>query len=394
MKNAEAGFRRLAPARTLGLLLSFARVAFAGPSESAARGGGPPQLRGANVDQDCSLRDLEDLRALGANQVRWHLSWRYYKEDISKYGDKAAYDSWLEDAIARAREAALVCERLDMLMVVDLASPPGDRVAGSWTSGVLADRALAERLLDAWELIARRLADLKAVYAFEIVNEPVLPAGLPESAWRDLFLRAAKRIRAVDPDRVLVYDVIPWDNPSAFIDLKPLPIDRVLYTLHMYMPEKLTAQYLEGLPSLPYPGPFQLAADEFTALRAAEGVAHPADWNAYISGKHERYWDGETLRLVLKPVLDFQKRTNSAIYVGEFSCVRWAPGDSAYHYLRDCIALFDEYGWDWSYHIWRSSDVWDAEKGTDKADQRRSEAPTDRVRLLESAFAKNERPGL
>lgn len=62
--------------------------------------------------------------------------------------------------------------------------------------------------------------------------------------------------------------------------------------------------------------------------------------------------------------------------------------------MRDCIALFDEYGWDWSYHIWRSSDVWDAEKGTDKADQRRSMTPTDRVRLLRSAFAKNERPGL
>ena len=38
----------------------------------------------------------------------------------------------------------------------------------------------------------------------------------------------------------------------------------------------------------------------------------------------------------------------------------WAPG--ADQYLRDCIALFNEYGWDWTYHAFRESPVWDVEK--------------------------------
>jgi len=31
-------------------------------------------------------------------------------------------------------------------------------------------------------------------------------------------------------------------------------------------------------------------------------------------------------------------------------------------YLRDCIAFFNEYGWDWTYHAFPESIVWDVEK--------------------------------
>jgi hypothetical protein len=36
------------------------------------------------------------------------------------------------------------------------------------------------------------------------------------------------------------------------------------------------------------------------------------------------------------------------ILVGEFGVLRWAPG--AHQWLTDCIALFEEYGWDWCNH--------------------------------------------
>jgi endoglucanase len=348
------------------------------------------RMRGANVDQDCTEKDLRDLRALGANQVRWHLSWRYFKEDIKKYGNRAVYDAWLDSAVSNAEKAAQICETLGMLMLVDLASPPGDRVEGGWTSGIFVNSGDAERLMQAWELIARRLEKYRAIYAFEIVNEPVLPEGMDESAWRELFLKTVKRIRAIDPDRAVVYDVMPWDNASAYVGLKPLPMDGVIYTLHMYMPEKLTGQYAPGSLPYAYPGNIPVGYWEYEALGAAENNGNPKGYGDWLKEKPVRFWDKQTLRQILKPVLDFQRRYGASVYVGEFSCTRWAPEDSAYRYMRDCIELFDEYGWDWSYHIWRSSDVWDAEIGTVKGDLRRGEAPTDRVLLLQSAFGNNE----
>ena len=56
---------------------------------------------------------------------------------------------------------------------------------------------------------------------------------------------------------------------------------------------------------------------------------------------------------------DFQLRHNARIYVGEFSAIAWAPG--AADYIRDCIDVFEEYGWDWTYHAFREWDGWSVE---------------------------------
>ena len=42
----------------------------------------------------------------------------------------------------------------------------------------------------------------------------------------------------------------------------------------------------------------------------------------------------------VEPVRDWQRDYGVQIYIGEFSAIRWAPDDSAYRYLKDCIALF------------------------------------------------------
>ena len=85
---------------------------------------------------------------------------------------------------------------------------------------------------------------------------------------------------------------------------------------------------------------------------------------------------------------DFQKKYGARIYVGEFSAAIWAPG--AADYLRDCIELFEEYGWDWTYHAFRESPVWDVEKaGTNRGDIRPA-ADTDRRRVLLEGFRRNK----
>ena len=101
-------------------------------------------------------------------------------------------------------------------------------------------------------------------------------------------------------------------------------------------------------------------------------------------------WNREQLRRVLEPVREFQLAYNVHIYVGEFSAIRWAPG--SVDYLRDCIELFEEYGWDWSFHSYREWHGWSVEHGDDRNNVQPVKETTARHQLLRDWFQKNAKP--
>ena len=162
----------------------------------------------------------------------------------------------------------------------------------------------------------------------------------------------------------MVFEPSPWGGPDGFDVLEPLELDRVIYSFHMYRPHRFTHQGVyDSNTGIEYPG--------------------------RIAGE---FWDKGRLREEMMPAIDFQEAFNVQMYVGEFSVIRWAPGDSGYRYLRDVIDLFEEYGWDWSYHAFREWDGWSVEHGPDRDDHSPAKVPTRRVELLLSWLAKNERP--
>ena len=50
-------------------------------------------------------------------------------------------------------------------------------------------------------------------------------------------------------------------------------------------------------------------------------------------------------------IRDFQLKTGARIYIGEFGVVGCAEG--AAQWLTDAIEMFEEYGWDWTFHAFR-----------------------------------------
>ena len=96
-------------------------------------------------------------------------------------------------------------------------------------------------------------------------------------------------------------------------------------------------------------------------------------------------WTREYMVKRLAPVLEFQRRHNARIYVGEFSAVAWAPG--AEKYIEDLISIFREYGWDWTYHAFRESPVWDVEKAGPSMMKMAPAPDTPRKRVLLKGFA-------
>lgn len=139
-------------------------------------------------------------------------------------------------------------------------------------------------------------------------------------------------------------------------------MDNVIYQVHMYLPNRYTHQLLFPVfgELLKYPG---------------------------MIGKEK--WDKKMIRKHLKPVRDFQLRHNARIYVGEFSAVAWAPG--AADYLRDCIEVFEEYGWDWTYHAFREDwGGWSVEhEATKPSDLKPAKEDTLRKKVLLEYFRRN-----
>lgn len=323
-----------------------------------------PRLRGAMVGPEI---DEEGLRVFGrdwnANLIRWQLIRR---GPIADPLDMAAYERWLQSALKQFDAAVPHCQKYGLRVVLDLHSPPGGRsTSGGYAGsdhGLFTSAACQQKFVEVWQHMARRYQDTKIIWGYDLANEPVEEGsdeGLAD--WQELAERAAKAIRAIDPERTIIVEPPQWGGPSGLAELQPLSVPNVVYSVHMYNPGGFTHQGVHSQgPPVSYPG--------------------------RVDGKN---WDKAQLEASLRPVVDFQKAYGVHMYLGEFSAIRWAPDDSAYRYLKDLIDIFESHDWDWTYHAFREWDGWSVEHGSDRNDHRRSTTPTTRQQLLRSWFTKN-----
>ena len=326
-----------------------------------------PRLRGAMISPGI---DAESLRVLGqewnANLIRWQLI-RSGRPDQGPALD--TYDTWLEGELKRLDAALPLCEKYGLLVVVDLHSPPGGKgTAGGYMGSdarLFTDPSCQERFVEVWRRIAARYKNQKNIWGFDLVNEPVEDYVEDSCAdWQALAERAGRAVREIDPTRTLIVEPARWGSPDGLEDLVPLPLSNVVYSVHMYVPHAFTHQ-----------GVF------------AKGTAYV--YPGVISGQQ---WDKAALERALKPAIDFQRRYNVHLYIGEFSAIRWAPDHSAYRYLKDLIDIFEAHDWDWSYHAFREWNGWSVEHGPDPKDDQRAAVPTDRQKLLCDWFERNQKP--
>lgn len=294
-----------------------------------------PVLRGVMLPgRPCQEKDLADLAAWGATLARYQMN--VYE---------GAYDRDLDVWLTRLERDILGWARkYGILLVVDLHTPPGGRYRGKDAdpNGIgknndlkmLYEEKYARAFVEVWRMIAQRLkGNEDVIYGYDLCNEPVQRGQPVKVDSREIQRLAAEAIRAIDPVTPIVVEADDWANPEAFARLSPLRMDNVIYQFHMYRPHELTHQRVGNdkdatKPLLPYPCP-------------------------------EKGWDKAFLRQRLQDVVAFQRRHAARILVGEFSCIAWTPGADSY--LADVIDLFEEYGWDWSYHAFREWAGWSVE---------------------------------
>lgn len=328
-----------------------------------------PRLRGAMIRPGI---DEAGLRTFGqewnANVIRWQLT-RHAPRGETSF-TLADYDAWLESELAKLDAALPLCEKYGLLVVVDLHSPPGGKrtVSGYVGSdgGLFASKDAQEKFIEVWQKMARRYKDSRAVWGYDLANEPVEDEVAESMAdWQELAGRAARAVRAIDPKHAIIVEPAQWGNPNGLKELRPLDVPGVVYSVHMYMPHEFTHQGVHD--------------------KSGKQWVYPGE----IARKH---WDKAALEAALRPVVEFQQRYGVHIYIGEFSAIRWAPENSAYRYIKDLIEIFESHGWDWTYHAFREWSGWSVEHGEDRANTTPSPTPTEREKLLREWFSKNRKP--
>lgn len=301
-------------------------------------------------------KDLPDLRSWGGNLIRWQLIRNWHGRNDNQ--DPVEYLQWVTK---RANETKRILDKayeLGMKVVVDLHVAPGGRHLDGHMN-MFKNELFADTFEKAWVILATTLKGHPALFGFDLINEPSQPKEKVKFDYLGLQFRVAKRVREIDPDTPIIIESNEWDSPNAFRYLSPIPMKNIIYQAHMYMPGQFTHQQIFN--------------------KKQEKTQYPDP---------KRGWTKEMLRNHLAPVRAFQQRHGARIYIGEFSAARWAQG--AENYLEDCISIFEEYGWDWSYHAFREAACWSVEHSEDPTDFTPVKEDTKRKKVLLKYFKRNE----
>jgi hypothetical protein len=289
--------------------------------------GDSARRRGVMLPQrDPTEEDFETLAAWGVTLVRYQMTRGWHR--VGDNRDLDEFGAWLDGKLDCLEKVVIPCARKHGIkVVVDMHVTPGGRDAER-EPAMFREKVYADAFVDAWRRIAARFkGNADAIYGYDLVNEPVQIGRAPFDWWT-LQRLAAEAVREIDPDAPIVFETHSWDSPGAFPDLSPIRMDNVVYQVHCYMPGEFTHQGVHGPVGFVWPDP-------------------------------SKGWDRDYIRRKLAPVREFEKRHGAKIYVGEFSAIAWAEGADAY--IRDCIAVFEEFGWDWTYHAFREWNGWSVE---------------------------------
>lgn len=261
--------------------------------------------------------DFRDLAATGANLVRIIVPLR-------KCEACATYDIAPPDA-DYADQVVSMGEKYGFYVVLTLSPLPAGDKAKYWK-----DADLRTSIQDNWVKLAKRYRGRVGIAGYDLINEPVPQVWFdPNGAWNTFSSRLIEAIRKYDPDHVIVVEPHDWGHAEGMVNLKPLPYANLVYSFHFYEPYKMTHQGLYD---------------------NRDVIAYPnADWNKARLSK------------MMEPARVFATKYRVPILVGEFSIVRWAPGNSVQDYLSDVIDLFEQQKWPWLYHAYREYPGWDAE---------------------------------
>lgn len=285
------------------------------------------------------------------------------------------------DKFGRTYESVELLKR-----ILDLARARGIQLVvvgefpGSDSPDFWSNVALRESFVENWQLFARTFGNDSVIAGLDLLNEPVppMPSGKVEDAhalWRPLAENTIDAIRGEQVVLPIIYEGVAGGSNLGLHGMRPFRDSQVVYSIHYYTPHDITHQHVR--PNSPW----------------SRTIPYPAgpEWEL---GKWDpeigiTAWNRKRMELELRGVVAFQRQFKVPIYVGEFSCIRWAPNNSRLRYIADCLAIFKKFGWSWSYHEFRGWPGWDVEIDSEDATVTKRSLNAPVMNLLVSELRQN-----
>lgn len=269
-------------------------------------------------------KDFSDLRDTGANVVRVPLT-------MTKNVGGTFYD-FPETDVQYVEKVLNWGIKYKFKVIVVLVPLPAGQAYEFWDNS-----ALRADISTKWVAISNRIKNNSALIAYDIINEPVAVEYTlaRKNEWFTHSQAIASAIRAEDPNTPIIVEPTWWALPGSFWQTSAISLTGLVSSFHMYEPQTITHQGING-----YPG----------------GVAYPG--GAYNKAQ---------LYIEMVEARKFSAQFNVPMFVGEFSCIRWTPGNGSEDYHKDVISLFEDAKWGWTYHAWRDYEGWDLEIPTNIA---------------------------
>jgi endoglucanase len=241
------------------------------------------------------------------------------------------------------------------------------------TGGVVEETEAAEReylqnVIDLHLYLGEKYVNEPAILGYNFISEPHTP-WIVEDWQTEVVPSFIQAVRTVDKNTFLIFSPGLWGFPvfdrldAPFAD----PAGKTLYGFHFYAPHNYTHQGVGDRPvGLVYPGPLKM-----------------------FDGSPLIEWNKQALYDYMKSACDFQEQHNVRIFVGEFSVIRWAPGRA--DWVSDVCDLFEENGFDWTYHSYTGWNGWNPTFSAEAAGSYEPDGgvETERLKILKTHWNKN-----
>jgi len=181
----------------------------------------PKALRGVMSGGDLSEESFANLASWGANVMRLQLE----GSELRRAESIPAYFAALSNKLDWCVGIMDRCAKHGMKVVVDLHAGPAC-ISSKHASNMIPPDYDSRELARAWEIIAARLKDHPATYAYDILNEP---SAAPET-WRRVCLEVMPVVRKIDAKTPFVVETCRYWYEG----------EKVIYSPHFYSPHTLT----------------------------------------------------------------------------------------------------------------------------------------------------------
>ncbi|MFC1551880.1 glycoside hydrolase family 5 protein [Candidatus Latescibacterota bacterium] len=322
--------------------------------------------RGANTQQ-VTEDDVRDFAAFRGNLLRLSFPNRPFINLNPPYNFIESVLSYLQDVLDWS-------EKYGVDVVIDPHKYPGTEHPWTMLSSdpFWRDFVWHEKVIALWERISKDCAGRGNVVAgYDLLNEPDVREDAQKDSPGDLNLFYRKCIDAIrkhDTRHPIVVASPRYrdtqGNGHSYLAgvnlLERYEDDNIVYEVHCYSPIEFTHQGVQDRP---------------------EPVAYPGTVNGVL-------WNRAALDRLFQPTVEFKKRHNVPIFMGEFSSPKWT-GNDGNSYIGDVIGLCEQYGFSWAYHAYREAWVWDAEMDNEDKDARERLESTPRLELLKRYYRRN-----